>query len=138
MCDYSLMHVASRPAKVADKLVSTAFKSSMSRGFCAQEDPATAVCILPGTELKFEQDITVSAYSWMLPVDKVLPYRTARFRQINKEVIHAHHDALELPDGTLVLVTCLKQGQQATILQLPAEPKNEIEAQEQKRLESVA
>lgn len=138
MCDYSLMHVASRPAKVADKLVSSAFKSSTSRGFCAQDDTSTAVCVLPGTELKFEQDIISNSYLFVMPVDKVYPYRTARFRQINKEQIHTHHDALELPDGTVVLLTCLKPGQQATVLQLPAEPKNETEVQEQKRLEVVA
>jgi hypothetical protein len=35
----------------------------------------------------------------------------------------AHHDALEFPDGHIVLLTSLKGGQQATILQLPAEPR---------------
>jgi len=33
-----------------------------------------------------------------------------------------HHDALEFPDGKIVLLTTLKPGQQATVLQLPAEP----------------
>ena len=32
----------------------------------------------------------------------------------------AHHDALEFPDGQIVLLTLLKEGQRATVLQLPA------------------
>jgi hypothetical protein len=35
----------------------------------------------------------------------------------------AHHDALEFPDGRIVLLTLLREGQQATVLQLPAQPK---------------
>ena len=31
-----------------------------------------------------------------------------------------HHDALEFPDGQTVLLKFLKEGQQATVLQLPA------------------
>ena len=57
MCDYSLHHVASRPAKVGDKLVSTQFDGSTTRGFAAVDDPSVAVCILPGTELVFDQEI---------------------------------------------------------------------------------
>jgi hypothetical protein len=30
------------------------------------------------------------------------------------------HDALEFPDGQIVLLTFLSEGQQATVLQLPA------------------
>ena len=35
MCDYSLHHVASRPAKVSDKLVTMEFTKSSARGFAA-------------------------------------------------------------------------------------------------------
>jgi hypothetical protein len=31
-----------------------------------------------------------------------------------------HHDALELPGGKILLVTYLREGQRATVLQLPA------------------
>jgi hypothetical protein len=50
--------------------------------------------------------------------------RHAIFRQINKEKVAAHHDALEFPDGQIVLLTSLSEGQQATVLQLPAAPRN--------------
>ena len=33
-----------------------------------------------------------------------------------------HHDALEFPNGEIVLLTTLVEGQQATVLQLPAAP----------------
>ena len=33
---------------------------------------------------------------------------------------NVHHDALEFPDGQVVLLTLLKAGQEATVLQLPA------------------
>jgi hypothetical protein len=57
MCDYSLHLVASRPAKVGDKLVSTNFANSMTRGFAAVGEPTVAVCLLPGTEVAFERDV---------------------------------------------------------------------------------
>jgi hypothetical protein len=46
--------------------------------------------------------------------------RVARFRQINLDRPDMHHDALEFPDGKVVLVTRLCPGQHATVLQLPA------------------
>ena len=59
MCDFSLQHAKSRPAVVADKLVSHNFGRG-TIGFKSVADPvgdATAVCILPGTELGFDKAI---------------------------------------------------------------------------------
>src|SRR5689334_17630058 len=61
MCDYSLHHVASRPARVGDKLVSTSFVNSGTRGFAAVGEPNVAVCLLAGTELAFEEDLQCEA-----------------------------------------------------------------------------
>ena len=47
-------------------------------------------------------------------------YKTAIFRQINKDNPAIHHDALEFPDGRIALLTYLEEGQTATVLQLPA------------------
>ena len=47
-------------------------------------------------------------------------HKTAIFRQVNQNNPSTHHDALEFPDGQIVLLTSLIQGQQATVLQLPA------------------
>jgi hypothetical protein len=57
MCDYSLHLVASRPAKVGDKLVATDFVKSITGGFAAVGEPHVAVCLLPGTELAFEENV---------------------------------------------------------------------------------
>jgi hypothetical protein len=57
MCDYSLHLVASRPAKVGDKLVATDFAKSITGGFAAVGEPDVAVCLLPGTELAFEENV---------------------------------------------------------------------------------
>ena len=115
MCDYSLMHVKSRPASVGDKLRTTNFGTG-TRGFAAPSDPGTAVCVLPGTELAFSSEIAV--YGACGPTH----YKTAIFRQVNREQPHMHHDALELPDGQMLLLTFLCEGQEATVLQLPAKP----------------
>jgi hypothetical protein len=88
------------------------------------------VCVLPGTEIAFEQDVEY-CHS-LLPNQKVTE-RLARFRRINKEQASAHHDALEFPNGKIVLLARLCEGQRATVLQLPASPRAMIEANQQKR-----
>jgi hypothetical protein len=116
MCDYSLELVASRPAKVGDKLVSTGFPHTITRGFASVEDPNVAVCLLPGTELAFEEKVRCETgifFAWRLG------HKVARFRQVSKGRSDAHHDALEFPDGQIVLLTQLCKGQHATVLQLP-------------------
>ena len=119
MCDYSLQHLASRPAKVGDKLVSTKFSHSLTGGFCAIGEPNVAVCLQPGTELAFEREIECEAGFRILPPRK-LGAKVARFRRVNEAQPSMHHDALELPGGKVVLVTYLHEGQRATVLQLPA------------------
>jgi hypothetical protein len=44
----------------------------------------------------------------------------ARFTQLEREQIYGHRDALEFPDGEVVILTTLSEGQHATVLQLPA------------------
>jgi hypothetical protein len=88
MCDYSLHHVVSRPARVGDKLVSTGFSRSGTRGFAAIGEPNVAVCLLPGTEVAFEAE---AQYEHSL--DRLMPglrfgfvgESLARFRQVNME-----------------------------------------------------
>jgi len=132
MCDYSLHNVKSRPAKVGDELTTRDFGTG-TRGFAASEDRSVAVCVLPGTELSFTSEVKclrTGLFGWR---DKTINYNTAIFRQVNKEWITAHHDALEFPDGQVALLTSLSEGQQATVLQLPAEPKTSVVAEIQKR-----
>ena len=121
MCDYSLEHLANRPAKVRDKLVSTKFNNSITRGFTEVGKPLVAVCLMPGTELAFEKEVSCVHALGLLPSRK-LPEKVARFREINEQNPHDHHDALEFPNGQIVLVTRLCEGQVATVLQLPVDP----------------
>jgi hypothetical protein len=119
MCDYSLHLMASRPAKVADKLVSTDFATSITRGFTEIGQPAVAVCLRPGTEIAFDQAVQFDRAFSMFGKARI-EHRVARFRQINMDDPHVHHDALEFPGGQIVMVTRLAPGQNATVLQLPA------------------
>jgi hypothetical protein len=83
--------------------------------------------------LSFAGEVTcqpIGIFGWR---DKVIRHKTAIFRQIDKEKVATHHDALEFPDGQIVLLTSLSEGQQATVLQLPAEPKTSVEAEAQRR-----
>lgn len=119
MCDYSLHHVATRPAKVEDQLVTTSFGNSITRGFAAVGEPRVAVCLLPGTEVAFERNVECEPMLGILPTRKI-GQKVARFRQINLHQPSVHHDALEFPDGQIVLLTRLCEGQRAAVLQLPA------------------
>ena len=132
MCDYSLHSIKSRPAKIGDKLTTRDFGTG-TRGFAASEHLSVAVCVLPGTELAFADEVKrlpTRLWPWH---DGPIRHKTAIFRQINKEKLATHHDALEFPDGQIVLLTLLAEGQQATVLQLPAEPKTAVEAESQTR-----
>ena len=133
MCDFSLQSVKSRPAKVGDKLTTVNFNPG-TRGFAAPEDPTTAVCVLPGTELAFAGEVRCAPSGFFGWKARTIDSATAIFRQINKDVPRVHHDALEFPDGTHVLLTDLVEGQAATVLQLPAQPKTPAEAQAQERI----
>jgi hypothetical protein len=103
VCDYSLHHVATRPARIEDKLVTIG-------------EPNVAVCLLPGTARIRRSRRTLGG---ILPSKKI-GQRLARFRQINMDAPTSHHDAVEFPDGQIVLLTRLCEGQRATVLQLPA------------------
>jgi hypothetical protein len=116
MCDYSLHAVASRPAKVGETLITTTFRGTSTRGFASENELAVAVCMLPGTELAFERDVKYdNRWIWT----RTLGWRVGQFNQIDPNVPDRHHDAIEFPDGSRVLVTQLCEGQRLTVLQLP-------------------
>ncbi len=134
LCDYSLASVKSRPAVVGETLETKAFGMG-TRGFCSTQpgETDTVVCLLPGTELSFADPVAIAWGTF-----RQSEHKTAIFRQVDKEMALTHHDTLEFPDGTSALLTHLVENQKATVLQLPAAPKNEAEAEEQRRVEVVA
>jgi hypothetical protein len=83
--------------------------------------------------LSFTKEVTCLGSGLFPWRDKIINHNTAIFRQVNKEEMAAHHDALEFPDGQIALLTSLNEGQQAAILQLPAEPKTAVEGGVQRR-----
>lgn len=119
MCDYSLHLVASRPAQVGDKLVTTDFARSITRGFSAVGEPEVAVCLLPGTEIAFQDDVRYDR-AFSLFGKARIEHKVGRFRQLNMDDPHVHHDAIEFPGGQTVLLTRFVPGQHAVVLQLPA------------------
>jgi hypothetical protein len=117
MGDCSLHNVKNRPAKVGDKLVTRRF-STGTTGFASTEDANVAVCLFPGTELSFASEVRrPGLWRWS---KNSTAHKTAIFRQVNLEKSMTHHDALEFPDGEVLLLTYLIKGQEATVLQLPA------------------
>ena len=119
MCDYSLQLVASRPARLGEKLVSTSFVSSATRGFASVEDRNVAVCLRPGTELGFEKEVQCEP-ARIFRAKRQFAFKVAQFRQVDVDRPNTHHDTLEFPDGTIVMLTELCEGQHATVLQMPA------------------
>jgi hypothetical protein len=129
MCDYSLHHVASRPAKVSDKLVTMELTNSYARGFAAvgelgaklvihDRPPNVAVCLLPGTELAFNDEVRYERAFPLLGKGRI-KHKVARFREIEMNDPHVHFDALEFPNGQVLKLARLVAGQSATVLQLP-------------------
>ena len=116
MCDYSMHAVATRPAQVGETLITTTFRGTSTRGFASEGEPAVAVCMLPGTELAFAENVKYdNRWIWT----KTVGFRVGKFGAIEPDVPHRHHDAIEFPDGSNLLVTQLSEGQRVTVLQLP-------------------
>ncbi|HLX18242.1 MAG TPA: hypothetical protein VKS24_23885 [Bradyrhizobium sp.] len=123
MCDYSLHAVATRPAQVGETLITTAFRGTSTRGFASEREPDVAVCILPGTELAFADNVKYdSRWIWTRQVN----FQVGKFGAVDQHIPDRHHDAIEFPDGSRVLVTLLCEGQRATVLQLPVVPQAQV------------
>jgi len=123
---------------VGDKLVSTKFTNAITGGFAAVGEPDVAVCLLPGTEVAFEKEVEYEhGFFPNLKRAKKLGAKVARFRQVSEDEPHVHHDALEFPDGQIVLVTRLCERQHTIVLQLPAAPRTE-DAENRRRIAIVA
>jgi hypothetical protein len=136
MCDYSLHHVSSRPARVADKLVTMELAKSKARGFAAvgelgsklvihDNPPEMAVCLLPGTELAFDRKVEyerpfrLTLFGKRIFGRAYMDDKVASFRQVDTSDPYVQHDALEFPDGKILKINQLVPGQTATVLQLP-------------------
>ena len=116
MCDYSLHAVASRPAEVGETLITTTFRGTSTRGFASEREPEVAVCMLPGTELAFTKNVRYdNRWIWTREIN----FRVGKFGVTDPDAPDRHHDSIEFPDGSRVLVTLLCEGQRVSVLQLP-------------------
>jgi hypothetical protein len=103
---------------VGETLISTTFRGTSTRGFASESNPAVAVCLRPGTELAFAEDVKYdNRWIWT----KAINFRVGKFGLIDPHIRDRHHDAIEFPDGSHVLVTQLCEGQRATVLQMPVD-----------------
>ncbi len=139
MCDYSLSAAKTRKAEVGDKLVTRNFDSGFTGFTLAGGDKDEATCLLPGTELAFDAPIRESKWTYwgIESVEGKVYSSVAVFGQVNKNIKHTHHDQLQFADGECLLLINLAVDQTATVLQLPAAPKNEAEVEAQTRAEFV-
>lgn len=101
-----------------DRVVLSHFVRTTTRGFADPKIDNCAVCLKPGTELVFDKDIRYDGIFWT----RNSKQRVARFRKVDENKYHTHHDAIELPDGKVILLTNLKAGQVAHVVQLPRKP----------------
>ena len=86
---------------------------------------------------RIPEEISITHRSFFGWPRRSVRYATAIFRQVNKQAPSTHHDAVEFPDGHTVLLTSLPEGQLATVLQLPAQPLTNTQAEEQRRADYV-
>lgn len=126
MCDYSMHAVSTRPAKIGDKLVTAEWNMTPTRGLVSPEDPDTAVCLLPGTEVSFAKPAKIKGLSVFSFPKVATSSCVARFRKLDVKKSYAHHDAFEFADGRTVMVSDLETGQQVTVLQLPPQKKSSV------------
>lgn len=119
MCDYSLNGIASRPARVGDRIVSTRFAATFDRGFGLLGARDIAICLMPGTEIAFDGNAVIEPELLSLPkwnIGECL----ARFRHVNHGDPLLPRDAVEFIGGEIVPVMRLAEGQVATVIQLPS------------------
>jgi hypothetical protein len=86
--------------------------------------PELAVCLLPGTELAFDENVQYECPRSFLGIKfsgkARVDHKVASFRKVDVDNPHVQHDALEFPNGQVLKITQLVSGQTATVLQLPA------------------
>jgi hypothetical protein len=107
---------------------------SKARGFAAvgelgsklvvhDSPPEMAVCLLPGTELAFDENVQyerpINFLGLKFSGKARLDHKVASFRKVDEDNLYVQHDALEFPNGQVLKIAQLVAGQTATVLQLP-------------------
>src|SRR5262249_15695684 len=112
--------VAPGRARIGDKLVATKFPNSITRGFGAVDEPHVAVCLLPGTEIAFDQNVECEpSFGIGILPHKKIGQRLARFRQINMDNARDPSRRVGIPGRAGSAAHAPLRGPGATVLQLP-------------------
>jgi hypothetical protein len=113
-------------------VVTTEFANTLTRGFADMGEHGVAVCLLAGTEIAFDAEVTWDRFPGLFGAwwrrRKALG-KVARFRKINQRRNQRASRRARIscrPDGA---ADRLSPGQRATVLQLPgpARPAKEME-----------
>ena len=134
MCDYSVQAGKQQREAVRGNPLITKKISDHTIGFVDVNDQTTAVCLIPGTALAFDEPVKFASGGGSI---KSIPFAGAKFCQIEKGNALTHHDALAFPDGQTVKLTLLLEGQTAMVMELPAAPKTPAQVEQQRRVEYV-
>ena len=113
MCDYSLEHYQSRPARQGEEYVTHRFASG-SIGFVAPNEPSVAVCMTCDMRLKL-QDLPVLMQARL----KVAPVEVVTFTRLDSGL---YRDGVRFDNGQLLSLQDLGPGLKAELVDALADP----------------
>lgn len=117
MCDYSMHALKNRKAVVGDTIKTSNFGGHSSPGIESSKpgEAMTAICLLPGTGIEFDQPIQYrnGGYSPTITNCKIGRYV--------RRPSNSYSDYLQLTDGTMVLIAYLVSGQYGKVTYVPEE-----------------
>jgi len=122
MLDYRPSQCEVRCCEVGDKLTARGNFGTGTAGICRPEDATTAVCVR-GNELAFTGRSHARRRIPRLGRDR-MTYQTAIFRQVNKDQIRGCIRRARISGWADRPLTELVEGQEATVMQLPAQPRH--------------
>ncbi len=112
MCDYSLHAMATRPAQVGETLITTTFRGTSTRGFASEREPDVAVCMLPGTELAFAENVKYdNRWIWT----RTVGFRVGKFNTIDPHVPGASPRRDRISGRKLCAGDAALRGQQVSV-----------------------
>ena len=116
MCDFSLHAIKSRPAEVGDKLTTRQFPLSTTASLPRKISRLQYACV-QGRSCPLRRRLGDVRGRGLRRLSITKPRSSGRSIGTSRT---ATTMPLEFPDGQILLLTLLQEGQHATVLQLPA------------------
>jgi hypothetical protein len=118
MCDYSMHAIKNRKAVVGDKVKTSDFMRTSSPGLESLTEPGVAICLIPGTGVEFDEPVQHRDIG--LNFNTPIPFKIGRYvRKAGHET--EFKDAVQFPDGSMVLMAYLVTNQTGTVTYVPEE-----------------